>query len=190
VRVLVACEYSGTVRRAFHEIGIKAYSCDLLPIVNFPGYAVSNDGRVFGCRTNMGFGKWKQLTPSPDAKGYLGLTLTNGPKVRRKARVHRLVAEAFLPNPKCLPCVRHLDGNPENNKVGNLSWGTYRSNERDKIRHGTWDTRFNGKLSKDDRQMIRQLSREGWSQKSLAELFDVSRPTITRLLNQTTWVER
>lgn len=48
---------------------------------------------------------------------------------------HRLVAEAFLPNPENLPIVRHLDDNPLNNSVDNLAWGTYKDNAQDRKDH-------------------------------------------------------
>lgn len=47
--------------------------------------------------------------------------------------VHRLVANAFLPNPQNLPCVNHKDGNPSNNDVSNLEWCSYSDNVRHSI---------------------------------------------------------
>jgi len=50
---------------------------------------------------------------------------------RKPFPVHRLVAEAFIPNPENLPCVCHRDDNPLNNHVDNLFWGTQADNIRD-----------------------------------------------------------
>lgn len=52
--------------------------------------------------------------------------------------LHRLIAELFIPNPEGYPLVRHLDGDPINNDVNNLAWGTYKDNAEDSIRHGTF----------------------------------------------------
>ena len=56
-----------------------------------------------------------------DIKGYLSVAI--GSKQSRKLyKVHRLVAEAFIPNPDNLPQVNHIDEDKSNNKVENLEW--------------------------------------------------------------------
>lgn len=182
MRVLVACEYSGIMRDAFIENGT------LVPIDGFDGYLVSSDGSVYGCKTNKGFRSvYRKLRPSTDAKGYLGLTLCGNGGKRRKVRIHRLIAEVFIPNPKSLPCVRHLDGSRTNNSVCNLSWGSYADNEQDKKQHGTWELRRNGKLSISHREDIFFLKNKGYKNSEIARLYNVSRPTISRLINGKTW---
>lgn len=163
--------------------GIQLFSGEAAkPVEGFPLYIVTSLGRVFSLHRSSP----TERAASSDAKGYRSICLRHE-RQNRSTRVHRLVAEAFLPNPDSLPCVRHLDGNPQNNRADNLAWGTYAENEEDKRLHGTWDARRIGKLSHADRVTIRTLHGEGWSQKALADLFDVSRPTITRLVNGTIW---
>ena len=163
-------------------------SCDRREIQGFPGYLVTSSGEVLTCRKKVGFkSHYRPMSPSTDAKGYFGVTLCGVDGKRRTARVHRLVAEAFIQNPDCLPCVRHLDGDPKNNSAANLAWGTYAQNEEDKIAHGTWDTRRNGKLSEDDRKEAFEMRGRGWTHEIIAARLGVSRPTITRLLNGNTW---
>lgn len=168
MRVLIGCESSGVMRRA---------------VDGFPAYEITTEGRVFSTHGAVA----RELNPSTDAKGYLGLTICAEGRRRRKVRIHRLVAETFIPNPLGLPCVRHLDGNPVNNRVDNLAWGTYRDNEADKLQHGTWDLRRNGKLSARDREIARRLQGLSVPQKVIAEALGVSRSTITRLVNGTIW---
>ncbi len=174
MKVLVACE------RGLDTLEAKA-------IVGFPNYAVTEAGDILSLRRPRGRPTYfKTLSPCADAKGYLSVALCSG-GAHLSRRVHRIVAEAFHENPLGLPCVRHLDGNPKNNRADNLAWGTYAENEADKKRHGTWDLRRTGKLSREQVLMVRALWRDGVSQKDIASHFDVSRPTITRLLNGKIW---
>lgn len=81
-------------------------------------YQVSNFGNVKSLITN------KIIKPSPNTYGYLNLCLfKNGRK--KQITVHKLVAEAFIPNIENKPTVNHEDGNKNNNCVDNLSWATY-----------------------------------------------------------------
>jgi hypothetical protein len=101
--------------------------------------------------------------------------------------VHRLVLEAFVgPNPEGMVC-RHLDGNPRNNHVGNLAWGTHVENGADQYTHGTRarGTRVRAaKLTEDDVRLIREstdLSR------ALAVRFGVSKSAINRARHGHQW---
>lgn len=60
-------------------------------------------------------------------KGYAGVTLSNG-KTKVYPNIHRLVAQAFVPNPNNKPCVNHIDGNKQNNCVTNLEWVNWDEN--------------------------------------------------------------
>lgn len=98
------------------------------------GYQISNTGRVRSFINNRyGVGQIsREIIPYTNERGYKSVHLGRG--CRRS--VHRLVAEAFIPNPKNLPLVRHLDDDPSNNRVKNLAWGTQTDNMQDCIKHG------------------------------------------------------
>ena len=70
----------------------------------------------------------KVLKGGKDQNGYRHLILCNKDRKRKTALVHRLVAEAFIPNPDSLPQVNHLDENKLNNRVDNLEWTTHKEN--------------------------------------------------------------
>lgn len=86
-------------------------------------YEVSNLGNV---RSHYN-GRTKMLKPMISAgkyNGYAMVTLYAAPNIGRKVKVHRLVAEAFIPNPDNLPIINHKDEDRTNNSVDNLEWCT------------------------------------------------------------------
>ena len=97
------------------------------PIKDFEGYyEVSNIGRVRSLNYKR-TGKGKILKNIEDYKGYLEVGLTKNGK-RKQFKVHRLVAEAFIPNPENKPCIDHINTIKSDNRVENLRWVTYKEN--------------------------------------------------------------
>lgn len=87
----------------------------------FPEYLIYEDGKVFSTISN------RFLTPSKDSDGYL-IVHFHGKKYSKSAKVHRLVAEAFVKNPNNYTCVNHKDENKTNNNAKNLEWCSVKYN--------------------------------------------------------------
>lgn len=107
------------------------------PVVGWEGlYEVSSLGRVKSLyNPENGRREYiREVSPSKST-GYLYVSFSsNGVKERRP--IHRVVAQSFLPNPKGLPLVRHLNDVKTDNRVENLAWGTYRENGLDSVANG------------------------------------------------------
>ena len=107
------------------------------PVVGFEKfYEVSSLGRVRRIAPDQGTRPGYILRPTRRRRdGYKVVSLHTGTNKRKKATVHRLVAAAFYgPHPDLL--VRHLDGDPANNDLSNLRFGTPFENAQDRAAHG------------------------------------------------------
>ena len=86
-------------------------------------YAITEDGQVWSYRSN------KFIKAFNNGYGYYQVCLSKEGKVSKK-RIHRLVAEAYIPNPENKCDVNHKDEDKSNNHVSNLEWATRSENVR------------------------------------------------------------
>lgn len=156
-------------------------------------YEVSNTGKVRSLDRNIlckdGRSQRRAgrlLKPVLQGTGYLTVRLSSSNYVG----VHRLVAAVFLGNSD-LPLVRHIDGDPTNNVVSNLAWGTYLDNEEDKRRHGRaliGERHHQSLLTESDVAEIRSVWTGAYGQATaLGRKYGVSRTTISRAATGRTW---
>ena len=134
------------------------------PIQGFPNYQVSNLGNVKSINyrhTN----KEKVLSPSL-CNGYHSVQLYNENGLK-KCNIHRLVAEAFIPNPNNYPVVNHKDENKLNNYVENLEWCSQKYN----CNYGERNEKIGNRV----RKKITQYSKKGEKIKEWRSLTDASK---------------
>jgi hypothetical protein len=91
-------------------------------IENYPKYEISDCGLLMNSRGNI-------LKPGKIVDGYLCVDLYKNGK-RKTCKIHRLVAQAFIPNPENKPQVDHIDRDRTNNHVDNLRWATSSENSQ------------------------------------------------------------
>lgn len=106
----------GTLENISYFIGMKE--------TKYSGYFVDTEGNLFSNRRN---GQLKKLNPPTDTHGYVKTVIINKKTGKRdKVSVHRLVAEAYLPNPMNKRTVNHKNGIKTDNRLENLEWMTQR----------------------------------------------------------------
>ena len=134
------------------------------PIEGYEGlYEVSNLGRVRSLdRFFYRLHKGKVLSPTKDRYGYLTVTLNYNGK-SKTIKIHRLVAQAFLPNPDNLPQVNHKDEVKSNNCVDNLEWCSAKYN----VNFGTRQERYRNTML--EKGHWSGLSREEYEKKRYKE---------------------
>lgn len=133
-------------------------------------YQVSNLGRVKSLVRKLNDGRlWKEMILKQEInQGYARVLLSNN-KNKKHKRVHRLVAEAFIPNPNNYPIINHKDENRLNNRVDNLEWCTWKYNSN----YGDCNLKIGKKLSKS----VAQYDLNGNLIKKYDSISDVSRKT-------------
>lgn len=162
-------------------------------IKGFPDYAVSNFGKVkrlVSCKFNQH--KAGYMLKPQKVKNYKQIHLTTK-KIRKFCKIHHLVLEAFVnPRPEGKQC-NHKDGNKSNNYFENLEWVTASENMKhsyDVLGHIGAKGKKSGmaKLTTENIYRIRELFATGkYTQKQIAQRFNVVRQTISSVVNRISW---
>lgn len=172
-----------------------------MKVVEFePGRYVREDGLVKNCnmirrKPNCIYDKWFDGTGNGNTYRQFNAT-----------RVHRIVAKAFILNPKNKPFVNHINGKKNDNRVENLEWCTQSENMRHafntnliKIKSGKdhhafgkgGKDGFNTKVTMEDCNEIKILIIENkLSLQEIANKFNVSRPLVSSIKNLNHWSTR
>ena len=111
---------------------------------------IKKDGRRFTVKERV-------LKPCDNGRGYLYISLSDGTGEHKRHYIHRLVGEAFVPNPLEVEDVNHKDENPSNNHASNLEWVTHKEN----LNYGTRQERARKAIVEAQGRAVRQLSRDG-----------------------------
>lgn len=156
-------------------------------VVGFEEYfRVSNLGNVFSKRTN------KILKPVLSKTGYLTIPTKIGGRNGKNYcfKVHRLVAEAFIPNPDDKPYVNHLDSDRTNANVENLEWCTHQENMNHAVTFGNLNNDYKRGCSKHSDEVLMEIkyNPENLSQRHLAKKFNVSKTFVHMLQHGETLV--
>lgn len=158
------------------------------PIQDWPGYYVTRDGDIFTIRTGVGTKcRFYIMHKVPMDTGHLIINLRKSDGSAKTFLIHRLVAKAFIPNLEDKPYVCHMNGNPADNRVENLHWGTQKDNMDDQVVNGTrkyGDTNQGTRYkSKQVRLFILLIKTFKWKQTQICKFFGISSAHISRIIN-------
>lgn len=163
-------------------------------IPGYPGYLAGDDGTIY-TKKRRGFAAKNGPVYPPKvliassrsvASPYLSVSLHHeGAQVTED--VHVLVCRAFHGEPLDGQEVRHLNGDPHDNRAANLAWGTRSENQRDKLAHGT-DMRgvkhTRAKLTED---LVREIRTSQEPGVQIAKRLDVSKALISAVRTRKAW---
>lgn len=138
--------------------------------------------------------KHNVLSQAVNKKGYLVHASRIGGRNGKTIcpRIHRMVAQAFIPNPDNKPEVNHIDGNKQNPKMGNLEWVTPMENTQHAVATGliaVGTKSSNSMFSEEEIKSIRSLRKSGISYRKISKMFreGLNKKTIMRICLRRTY---
>lgn len=143
------------------------------PIRGFSSYEVSNKGRVRNSKSGI-------FLKTYIRRMYKTVSVRKpGEKISTTLYIHRLVSEAFIPNPNNYPQVNHIDGNKLNNNVDNLEWCTCSMN----IKHA-YDTGLRGPIDHPLKKAVLQIDKGNNVLNKFPSINDAERKTGIRHIHE------
>jgi hypothetical protein len=147
-------------------------------------YQVSSFGRV----RSFKHGKERYLRAAPNDKGYLRVVLCSD--IKKNYFVHRLICDAFHPNPENKSSVNHKNGIKYDNRAENLEWVTHSENHKHAFKNGYMCKKGSKHhLSKLTEQQVMEIKygHKGLLQKEIAKLYGVSARNISLIRLDKRW---
>lgn len=164
-----------------------------LPVPGFPGYEISDQGRVksLARRNLQGAMRRERILKTDVSEGYHLVRLARG-GVKHAQTVHSLVLAAFEgPRPDGLQ-VRHLNGDRGDNRAANLRWGTIQENRADQKAHGTGVQGAGNpkaRLTIVDVERVFDLRRSGCSQQRIGDWLGMTQTHVSTILAGKHWLQ-
>lgn len=152
---------------------------------------ISNLGRIMNPKTR------KIRKQNITKTGYYFVSFSRGSRKHRTTiKVHKAIAEVFIPNKLNYPIINHKDGNKLNNMIENLEWCTYSQNTNHAIKNGlikplSKEKSPNSKLKMEDVIFIRENYKArdfNFGARALGRKYGVEKSTVTSIVHGLTWV--
>lgn len=145
-------------------------------VFGFDNYLCNEQGEIYSLKRN------KILKGTVNKQGYKCVLLTKNDGKIKRVRVHRIVAQTFIPNPENKPQINHKDGNKMNNAISNLEWVTSKENIHHAIKTGLVDNSgtHHGQATCNEEKLkeIRNLISEGKKDKEIEKITGIPFYTI------------
>lgn len=165
-------------------------------IPNYSSYEISNYGEIktFNWKN---LGREAIMKPALDPTGYPRTMLKRDDGLIHTIKVHRLVAITFIENPEGKPCVNHINGIRNDNRVVNLEWCTHKENMQHSFKIGLssqkGEKNSNATLTDDQvREILAEYQfgktgKNGMTKQQIAEKYNTTFSVIKRLVQRKTW---